>query len=159
MTTASPSLNGCSPFAAQSRAPPSRQPEPGNTPDRLAGSRLCWSAQPAPSPHCRLCLDAARHAENCSFMRDCRKPQKLLAAGEMSFQKNGTATAKGQPSTQYGRTGNCECDTVPESFTRKLTRAFASPINIEKSHPVLMQDARLETMEPIPESEEEREYA
>lgn len=56
---------------------------------------------------------------------------------------------------QYGHQSSLKWNTAPTSSTRQLTEAPVAPVNGVNSPPVMMDDVRLETLDPLPESEKE----
>lgn len=91
-TTASSPLSSYHPFSTQSSAPPPQQKKPGSTTDCSAASYSRGDASPAATARCRSRLDPTQRANGCPLMGDGQERQELLAAREVNFEENSTAS-------------------------------------------------------------------
>lgn len=60
---------------------------------------------------------------------------------------------------QYGRPESPIWSTAPESPTEMPTEQPAAPVNVLDSHPGMLEDIRLEKLDPLPGSEEKEKDA
>lgn len=91
-------------------------------------------------------------------MGDGEEWQKLLAAREVRFQKNSTASGRGRSSERYGHLGILKGNTVLGSSTQKPTEAPPASVSVVNSSPVMMDDVCLKTLDPLPDPMIEEGY-